>query len=117
MAGHPRRIAFSWDEINQIGYTYLRDVQPWNELITVSAILLGLTQILFFANIALSLFRGRKAGPNPWRSASLEWVATSSPPPRGNWGENVPVVHRGPYEYTSPDAGDDDFLPQTAPPS
>jgi cytochrome c oxidase subunit 1 len=56
--------------------------------------------------------RGRVAGNNPWNSNSLEWAAPS-PPPHGNFTE-VPVVYRGPYEYSSP-ASRDDFLPQWIP--
>ena len=56
--------------------------------------------------------KGKKAGDNPWDSNGLEW-ACPSPPPHGNFAE-VPVVHRGPYEYSHPDR-EEDFWPQDAP--
>jgi cytochrome c oxidase subunit 1 len=34
-----------------------------------------------------------------------------SPPGHGNWGEQLPVVYRWPYEYGLPNATDD-FVPQ-----
>jgi len=46
---------------------------------------------------------------NPWHANSLEW-ATGSPPPYTNFDE-IPTVHRGPYEYSSP-AVQEDYLPQ-----
>ena len=78
---------------------------------TISAILLGFTQFIFVVNFAWSLFRGKIAGRNPWHSNTLEWTAPS-PPPHGNF-EHVPIVRRGPYEYSVPDV-EEDYLPQTA---
>ncbi|MGH7865401.1 MAG: cytochrome c oxidase subunit I, partial [Candidatus Binataceae bacterium] len=60
----------------------------------------------------LSLARGRKAGENPWHANTLEWT-TPSPPPHGNWPGPIPIVYRGPYEYSSPESPDSDFLPQS----
>jgi hypothetical protein len=41
----------------------------------------------------------------------VEWSAPS-PPPHGNF-EVVPIVYRGPYEYSSPLVEGRDFLMQT----
>jgi cytochrome c oxidase subunit 1 len=79
---------------------------------TVSAILLGLSQFIFLANIFVSLFWGKKADMNPWHSNSVEWSAPS-PPPHGNF-EHIPTVYRGPYEYGHPET-ESDYLPQTQP--
>jgi cytochrome c oxidase subunit 1 len=77
---------------------------------TISAILLGLTQILFVINIFYSVFFGPKADKNPWNSNTLEWDAPS-PPPHGNF-EQIPIVSRGPYEYAL--EGPSDHLMQSA---
>jgi cytochrome c oxidase subunit 1 len=87
-------------------------LQPLNVFMTISAILLGLSQFIFVANLLYSLFWGKKADINPWHSNSVEWSAPS-PPPHGNF-ERIPTVYRGPYEYSHPEA-EQDYLPQTQP--
>lgn len=94
MGGHMRRI------YDPTQYTHLQHLQPINVFITISAILLGLSQIFILINIIKSLFWGEKAGPNPWEANTLEWTAPS-PPPHGNF-EKIPTVYRGPYEYSEP---------------
>jgi cytochrome c oxidase subunit I len=106
--GHPRRYADS------TAFEFLKDAPPLNIFMTISAMLLGLSQLIFLANFFICLFRGKPAGRNPWHSNSLEWTA-ASPPPHGNF-ETMPVIHRGPYEYASQAEGDD-FLPQTEAPT
>ena len=90
-------------------YTHLAHLQPINVFITLSAFCLGLAQIPFVFNFLGSLVWGRRADRNPWEANTLEWT-TASPPPHGNF-ETVPVVYRGPYEYSSPESKLD-WLPQ-----
>jgi cytochrome c oxidase subunit 1 len=108
IAGHMRRIYDPYQ------YEFLKGLQPINQLITISALILGLSQILFFVNFFWSAFKGKKATENPWEANGLEWT-TSSPPPHGNWPGDIPEVHRWPYEYSPPD-GDKDFVMQHEPP-
>jgi cytochrome c oxidase subunit 1 len=103
VAGHMRRI------YNPTQYEFLQPMQHWNIFITISALILGASQIVFLYNFIWSLFAGKKAERNPWQANTLEWVA-SSPPPHGNF-EVQPVVYRGPYEYSSPEV-QEDWLPQ-----
>jgi cytochrome c oxidase subunit 1 len=86
-----------------------------NTFITVVALLVGVVQLVFVFNLFWSLKHGRKAEPNPWRAASLEWQTPQTPPVHGNWGEALPVVHRWAYAYSVPGARDD-YIPQNAPP-
>ena len=73
---------------------------------------LALSQIPFIINFFMSLRKKEeKVGDNPWQGTTLEW-ATPTPPPHGNFTE-IPVVARGPYEYSVPGA-DADFTPQFA---
>jgi len=81
-----------------------------NQFMTYSAIIMGMAQFLLLFNFVYSMFRGEKCGRNPWRANGLEWTAPS-PPGHGNF-DVLPVVYRGPYEYSSP-ISDEDFLPQT----
>jgi cytochrome c oxidase subunit 1 len=94
---------------NPMQYEFLQPLQPINVFITWSAIALGLAQIPFVINFFWSLFAGKKAERNPWKANTLEWVAPS-PPPHGNF-DAIPVVYRGPYEYSSPEVTED-YLPQ-----
>src|SRR5581483_3761466 len=63
-------------------YDYLKDMQGINQLITISALILGISQVLFFINFFWSAFKGPKASPNPWNATGLEWT-TQSPPGHG----------------------------------
>jgi cytochrome c oxidase subunit I len=94
-------------------YAFLAELQPWNEFISIAAFGLVAFQAVYFANFMISMWWGKEAGDNPWRANSLEWSAPS-PPPHGNF-PRMPVVHRGPYEYSSPD-WHEDFILQTEPP-
>ena len=94
-------------------YAFLQPLQPMNRFITIVVFGLVAAQALFVVNFFWSMGKGRSAGNNPWKSNGLEWTVPS-PPPHGNFAE-MPVVHRGPYEYSVP-GGQDDYLPQTAPP-
>jgi len=104
LAGMMRRIA------DPMQYEFLAPHQWINVVATVGAVLLLASQLVFAVNVVRSLLAGRAAPSNPWEANTLEWTAPS-PPPHLNWGETVPVVYRGPYEY-SPPAGDRDWLPQ-----
>ncbi len=95
-------------------YEYLAPLQPMNQFISISVFLLVAAQVVYALNFFWSIFRGEKASNNPWDSNTLEWTVPS-PPPHGNFPE-MPVVYRGPYEYSSPES-DADFYPQTKPPS
>jgi cytochrome c oxidase subunit 1 len=92
----------------------LAPLQPMNQFISISVFLLVAAQSIYAFNFFWSLFKGERASNNPWDSNTLEWTVPS-PPPHGNFPE-MPVVYRGPYEYSSPES-ETDFYPQTQPPS
>ncbi|MGO4524321.1 cytochrome c oxidase subunit I [Microvirga sp. 2MCAF35] len=85
-----------------------------NAFITIVALIVGATQLVFVFNLFWSLRHGRPSGGNPWRATTLEWQTPETPPPHGNWGKNLPVVYRWAYDYSVPGA-DQDFLPQNQP--
>jgi cytochrome c oxidase subunit 1 len=61
------------------------------------------------------MFKGKRAAANDWQATTLEWSAASSPPlGHGNF-VHIPVVYRGPYEYSVPGYDAADFLPQDVP--
>jgi cytochrome c oxidase subunit I len=87
-----------------------------NIFITVAALVVGATQIVFFFNLFWSLFKGKPSGPNPWNATSLEWQTPETPPGHGNWGKELPVVYRWAYDYSVPGAAKD-FIPQNEAPA
>ena len=103
VGGHMRRI------YNPTQYEFLQPLQWWNEFISISAFCLFLGQLPFVINFFYSLAAGRRAERNPWQANTLEWSAPT-PTPHGNF-ETIPVVYRGPYEYSPPDVAED-YLPQ-----
>jgi len=93
-------------------YAHAKPVLHWNLFMSVSAWLLLAAQLPFIINFFWSLFKGARASSNPWQATTLEWAATTSPPlAHGNFHE-IPVVYRGPYEYSVPGYETRDFLPQ-----
>ncbi len=76
---------------------------------TYALIAMLLFQIPFLWNFFHSMFKGKKAGNNPWEANTLEWTVPS-PPPHGNF-THFPEVYRGPYEYSVPGRSTD-FWPQ-----
>lgn len=93
-------------------YKFLESVQPMNIFISVCAICLILGQVIFAINYFWSRMAGPRATDNPWQANTLEW-GTSSPPPHHNY-DTIPVVQRGPYEYSVPNSPQD-YLPQAQP--
>ena len=87
-----------------------------NAFITIAALIVGFAQIVFIYNIITSAIRGEKAEKNPWKANSLEWQTPEMPPKHGNFGKELPVVYRWPYDFSVPGA-DKDYIPQDVPPS
>ena len=88
--------------------------QSLNASITVSALIVGLSQLIFLYNVVWSLRHGKKAGHNPWGATSLEWQTPDVPPHHGNWGPQLPHVYRWAYDFSVPGASED-FIPQNHP--
>jgi len=88
VGGHMRRI------YNPTQYDFLKPLQHWNVFMTISAICLGTSQIIFLINFFWSMFAGKRASKNPWNANTLEWEAPT-PPPHGNFPGALPTVYRG----------------------
>lgn len=108
LAGISRRL---WD--GGAIYAHASGTLWLNEVMSISAWMLGLAQIPFIINLIITLRNGEKVGSNPWNATTLEWAAAPSPPlPHGNF-EIIPEVYRGPYEYSVPGA-ELDYTPQSS---
>ena len=78
-------------------YSYPPEFQAWNILSSAGASVLAVGYALPFFYLGWSLFRGKRAGANPWAATGLEWQ-TPSPPPTHNF-DRTPTVSRPPYQY------------------
>jgi cytochrome c oxidase subunit 1 len=81
LLGMPRRV-----------YTY-RDDSLWeayNLVSTIGSFIMGLGILVFFVNVVRTRRRGVRAANDPWLADTLEWYATSPPPPHNF--DRVPYV-------------------------
>jgi cytochrome c oxidase subunit I len=107
IAGFPRRY-YSWTN-----FEFSNMYTDLNMFVSVAAIITFAAQFIFLFNFFYSMYRGRRATQNPWRSTTLEWT-TPIEPGHGNWPGEIPTVYRWPYDYSKPGAAED-FIPQTVP--
>ena len=91
MQGSPRRYAMLTDD-------FLQSTIGMHRFITVAALATGAVQLVFLFNLFWSMFKGKRAGANPWNATSLEW-SIDSPAPLMSFQGELPVVRHGPYEY------------------
>lgn len=107
LAGLPRRY------YTNTNFPLFDDLQNVNVLITTFALIGGAFQLVFLYNFFSSIFYGKKATQNPWKSTTLEWT-TPVEHIHGNWPGEIPHVYRWPYDYSNPNH-DVDFVPQNVP--
>jgi cytochrome c oxidase subunit 1 len=105
LVGMPRRFSQFTE------YEFLKTLPPLVKFVTIAAIITVLVQLVFYFNLVWSLFKGKRAGQNPWDATTLEWN-TESPPPHDNFAGIAPTVYRGPYEFAVPGAPKD-FMMQS----
>ena len=98
---------------NPFIYEFTQKLIPLNTFTTWSAIIMGLSQIIFVINFVHAVFfKKEKATANPWEVGTLEWTIPS-PAPHYNF-KDIPVVKCGPHEYGNPNLTDGrDFQYQT----
>jgi cytochrome c oxidase subunit 1 len=96
VAGHPRRYA------DTLWFEFLKPLEPLHVIITIAALATATAQLIFLFNFFLSLWKGPRAGDNPWEATTLEWADAAA-----NVEGHQPVVFRGPYEYSTPGAAKD----------
>jgi cytochrome c oxidase subunit I len=88
--GMPRRVV-----------TYASDLQGLNVWVSVSAFVLGVSMLIFLANVLWSMLIVRiPSEANPWNSKSIEW-GLETPVPVHNFDE-TPTIDSDPYDYGVP---------------
>ncbi|XOV95099.1 MAG: cbb3-type cytochrome c oxidase subunit I [Bacteroidota bacterium] len=107
IAGFPRRY-YSFTSFD--AFQTFTDL---NSFVSIAAAVTFAAQGIFLFNFFYSIFAGRKAPANPWKSNTLEWT-TPRLPGHGNWPGEIPKVYRWAYDYSKPGAPDD-FIPQNVP--
>jgi len=114
LAGVSRRL---YDGGDQYAHAKLvaHQTNPFMSVCAVGLLIFQVPFIVnFFWNVFMAVLGKKNTGTNPWEATTLEWVATTSPPlGHGNFAV-LPVVTRGPYEYSVP-GSDVDWIPQHAP--
>jgi cytochrome c oxidase subunit 1 len=97
-AGQQRRL------FDPFQYQFIEGLRGLNRHTSYVAFALFAGQFLFVWNFFKTVFgRREKAPDNPWQVPTLEWSATSSPPPFHNF-DRIPEVVRGPHELGDPEA-------------
>jgi cytochrome c oxidase subunit I len=81
LMGMPRRV-----------YTYEREgmFETYNLISTIGTWVMTIALLIFVFNMAKSWRSGPRVGADPWRADTLEWYATSPPPPHNF--DRVPYV-------------------------
>jgi cytochrome c oxidase subunit 1 len=97
--GMPRRYHY---------YYFAPEFTPYHILSTMGSSVLGVGFAVPAFYLLHSLFKGEKAGDNPWNAHGLEW-ATSSPPPTENFRYKV-IVTDDVYDYDPVAEHENDML-------
>jgi cytochrome c oxidase subunit I len=90
-------LLLGWGGMPRRYYDYLPQFRTLHLTATFGSWILIAGLIIMFTNLFRGLFRGEKAGDNPWGAATLEWQIPS-PPPTENF-DKIPLVKRGPYDF------------------
>ncbi len=103
MAGLPRRY------YTNTAFPYFDDLADTNVLISVFAFITAAAQIVFIYNFISSIFYGKRATQNPWKSNTLEWTAPVEHI-HGNWYGELPTVYRWSYDYSKLNSDESDYI-------
>jgi cytochrome c oxidase subunit 1 len=85
LEGMPRRV-----------YTYTNESwEGYNLASTIGSYVMGIAILLFVVNVFRTSSRGERVGNDPWQANTLEWYATSPPPPH-NFDDLPPITSARP---------------------
>lgn len=78
-------------------FTHLPQYHLAHVIATWGSFILALGLILFFVNLIVALYKGKRAEQNPWGGVTLEWKIPT-PPPLENFSE-IPTIKSRPYIF------------------
>jgi cytochrome c oxidase subunit I len=78
-------------------FTHLPQYHTGHVIASIGSFILAIGLIMFFINLVVALFRGKKAEQNPWGGVTLEWQI-STPPPLENF-DVIPTIKERPYVF------------------
>jgi cytochrome c oxidase subunit I len=90
--GMPRRFA-----------SYLPQFAGLHHIANIGSFIMVAGLFFMMGVLIWGVFKGKRAPANPWGGATLEWSLPS--PPATEDFEEIPVITRGPYEFSSLEAG------------
>jgi cytochrome c oxidase subunit I len=91
-------LILGWQGMPRRYYDYLPRFADLQLLASIGSFIMAAGIIFMIVNLIYGSLRGKKAPSNPWGGATLEW-SIPSPPPSENFRE-IPVVTKGPYDYS-----------------
>jgi cytochrome c oxidase subunit 1 len=91
-------LILGWEGMPRRYYDYPPQFHTLHLISTIGSWILIAGLVWIFFNLFQGLRRGQRAEDNPWGGATLEWKIPS-PPPINNF-DKIPVVEKGPYDYT-----------------
>ncbi len=78
-------------------FTHLPQYHQGHVIASIGGFILAAGLVLFFGNLIVALFKGKKAEQNPWGGVTLEWQIPT-PPPLENFAV-IPAVKDRPYIF------------------
>jgi cytochrome c oxidase subunit 1 len=91
-------LIMGWEGMPRRSADYLPQFTGLQVFASIGAYIMVAGLVLLFGNLWYGLRKGKKAVANPWGAATLEWQIPS-PAPGENF-EEIPIVTKGPYEFT-----------------
>jgi cytochrome c oxidase subunit 1 len=92
-----------WEGMPRRFFQYLPQFRELHQIVTIGAFITVTGVLLMMANLVRGIFTGEKAPSNPWGGATLEWTLPS--PPESEDFEEIPVITKGPYDFTGTGEG------------
>ncbi len=92
----------AWETPRRV-FEYAASYQPWHQIATIGAFVLGASFLVMFYNLFVSIYVGEEVGDTPWAYATTAEWAISSPPSLENF-PGIPSYSGGKLSFLDEDA-------------